>query len=107
MSLSIQMVDSGGTPEELAQQRAALGVRAREYYDRLIGPMREVARTHGYALAVHGSVNRDIDLIACPWVAEATDAETLYIALMRKCAEILYGTEDLPHSGVTMRRAHG
>ena len=28
----------------------------------------EVARTHGYALAVHGSMIRDFDLICIPWV---------------------------------------
>ena len=27
----------------------------------------EVARAHGYALMVHGTVARDLDLVACPW----------------------------------------
>jgi|SRR6185312_8922831 len=43
--------------------------------------LKEVARRHGYALAVHGSMARDLDLIACPWTAEATDAPTLVEAL--------------------------
>jgi len=30
-----------------------------------------IARKHGYALAVHGSMARDFDLIAVPWTAEA------------------------------------
>lgn len=30
----------------------------------------EIFREHGYALAVHGSVGRDFDLIAVPWRAE-------------------------------------
>lgn len=29
-----------------------------------------IARKHGYALAVHGSLARDFDLIAVPWVDE-------------------------------------
>ena|ERR1044071_8613234 len=33
----------------------------------IIDPMRLAARHHGYAIAVHGSLARDIDLIACPW----------------------------------------
>lgn len=41
----------------------------------------EVARSHGYALAVHGSVVNDFDLVAIPWTAEATDAETLIRAV--------------------------
>lgn len=27
----------------------------------------EVAREHGYALAIHGTMSRDMDLIAIPW----------------------------------------
>lgn len=50
-------------------------------YDRLIGPLRGRARELGYALAVHGSLKRDIDLIACPWSPEAVDARTLAEAL--------------------------
>jgi hypothetical protein len=41
----------------------------------------EVARAHGYALATHGSIGRDFDLIAAPWTAEAVDALTLIKAL--------------------------
>lgn len=43
--------------------------------------LQAVAREHGYALAVHGSMATDLDLIACPWTEEATDAETLIEAL--------------------------
>jgi hypothetical protein len=37
----------------------------------------QIAKRHGYALAVHGTVSRDFDLIAVPWIDEATDALTL------------------------------
>lgn len=30
----------------------------------------DIFRSHGYALAVHGSVGTDFDLIAVPWVKE-------------------------------------
>lgn len=36
-----------------------------------------VARSCGYALAVHGSLISDCDLIAAAWVADAEPAETL------------------------------
>lgn len=42
-----------------------------------------VARHHGYALAVHGSLVTDLDLIAVPWVAEAGDPLVLRDALLR------------------------
>ena len=37
----------------------------------------DVARECGYALGLHGSLRRDLDLIACPWTNEAISAEEL------------------------------
>lgn len=56
-------------------------MRTREAYERLIGPIRDKARELGYAVGVHGSVARDIDLIACPWTDEAVDEVELAEAL--------------------------
>jgi ribosomal protein S27AE len=55
---------------------------------KLIGPLRRVAYTHGYALPEHGSLQRDIDLVAVPWTAEACDPFVLAEALRAKAAEI-------------------
>lgn len=46
--------------------------------------LQEVAREHGYALAVHGSMATDMDVIAVPWTEDAKDADTLAEA-MREC----------------------
>ena len=43
--------------------------------------LRDVAKAHGYALAVHGSMHRDLDLIACPWVEDAAEPQVLADAL--------------------------
>lgn len=43
----------------------------------------EVARKLGYALAIHGSVLTDLDLIAVPWVPEAVPAEELVEAIKK------------------------
>lgn len=42
--------------------------RTREAHAMLYPALREVARRHGYALAVHGSLERDLDYVAVPWV---------------------------------------
>ena len=42
----------------------------------------EKARSMGYALAVHGTGSRDLDLVACPWTEQATDPWELCKALM-------------------------
>jgi hypothetical protein len=39
--------------------------------------MHPIARRLGYALAIHGSVNRDMDLIAVPWTEKAVSGQEL------------------------------
>lgn len=42
-----------------------------------------IARSLGYAIAVHGSVSRDLDLIAVPWTEDAKPAEELVEAIRK------------------------
>lgn len=49
----------------------------REFYLALMPGLRFVAERYGYALCVHGSLRRDIDLVAVPWREAAPDAESL------------------------------
>jgi hypothetical protein len=46
-----------------------------------LASLQRIARELGYALAVHGSMQTDFDLVACPWVEDAVDAETLVEAI--------------------------
>ena len=41
----------------------------------------------GWALALHGSLSRDMDILAMPWVENATDADTLINTIIEKCFE--------------------
>ena len=59
---------------------------------RIMRPLREEARAVGYALAVHGSLARDIDLIAVPWVADAKPPEVL-VSRIRHALRKLYPVE--------------
>lgn len=61
----------------------------REYYAVLIAPLRHVAERCGYALAVHGSLKRDIDLIAAPWRDGAVDAHYLVNALIKAIEPVI------------------
>jgi hypothetical protein len=58
-------------------------------YAALIDPIRKVARQFGYAVALHGSLARDIDLVAIPWTEEAVPPELLVEAV----AELVKGYE--------------
>lgn len=55
--------------------------RPRPGTEAVIADVRAIARDHGYAIGVHGSLVRDLDLIAVPWTAKAKAASTLVRAL--------------------------
>lgn len=46
-------------------------------YAALLPQIQKRARQQGYAIAVHGSMSTDLDLLACPWTDEAAEAEVL------------------------------
>lgn len=61
-----------------------------------------IAREHGYALALHGSMARDMDLIAVPWTEEAGEPEDLIAALQEYTICYLSPADKLP-----VLRPHG
>ncbi len=59
----------------------------------------EAARSVGYALALHGTLNRDCDLVAIPWTYDAQDINALLIALTTQaCLEIVPSGHDSAQS---------
>jgi len=63
-------------------------VLCRGKHEELIEPLRVVARGQGYALAVHGSLARDIDVVAIPWTEEAVDAPALVAAIVAEVERV-------------------
>lgn len=64
--------------------------RTKEVYEAIMPALRHVAHRCGYALAIHGSLKTDIDIIACPWRDSAIGAESLAEKL-RLVIEIIIG----------------
>lgn len=56
----------------------------------------QVAKRHGYALAIHGTLSRDFDLVAVPWIEEAGDGLTL-IRAIKKATRAVTHHEDFDH----------
>lgn len=56
----------------------------------------QIARRHGYALAIHGSLHRDLDLIAVPWVEEASEPLAL-IKAFKKATRTVTQSEGFEH----------
>lgn len=65
-------------------------------YCALYPMLQQIAKDHGYALAVHGSIHRDMDLIAVPWIEEASDALTL-IKAMKDAMNAVTHNETMDH----------
>jgi hypothetical protein len=73
---------------------------------RIIRPLRERAKALGYALAVHGSLERDIDLIAVPWTDQARKPEAL-INSIRQVLNEIYPVELEVGPNVEHPKPHG
>ena len=59
------------------RMRSEIGV----FLDHCLPHLRDAARANGYALAVHGSLSRDLDLIAVPWTEAAASLDEIVGAL--------------------------
>jgi hypothetical protein len=64
--------------------------------------MCEAARSLGYALAVHGTMDKDLDLIAVPWIDNACAPLTLVRTLANVAGGTLFESaghtpEEKPH----------
>ena len=75
-------------------------------YAWMLPRLREVARENGYALGLHGSMCRDLDLIAVPWVSDAKSAEELVAAVML-AIDGHFASEDAGYERNPAYRAHG
>lgn len=57
-------------------------------YAALYQLMVPIARRLGYALALHGTMARDLDVIAVPWQCEAVSDAVLVAALAEACGAV-------------------
>jgi len=47
------------------------------FYALMFEPLKKIALKYGYNLVLHGSLNRDLDLIAIPWQETVGDVQTM------------------------------
>jgi len=55
------------------------------FYAQMYPWLSQVSKEHGYALAIHGSMKRDFDLIAVPWTEKASDTLTFVKSFIGAC----------------------
>ena len=51
------------------------------FYAIILPRLQEVARSHGYAIAIHGSMIRDMDILATPWIEGASPTKVFLQAM--------------------------
>ena len=59
-------------------------------YVALYPMLQQIAKRHGYALAVHGSLHKDFDLVAIPWVEEASEPLALIKAFKKATRMVIH-----------------
>ena len=64
------------------------------FYSYCLEPMKIIAKEFGYNLLVHGSLNRDMDLIAVPWSDTPKDELNLIKALDMYLRDVYMETKD-------------
>ena len=69
-------------------------------YAALWEDIRHAAMDCGWAVALHGSLSRDMDIMAMPWVENATDADTMIRSIVQRC----FGDSLIAQYGTRCRR---
>jgi hypothetical protein len=71
-----------------------------EFYRSIIDKLKKVGLEHGHAICIHGSLRRDMDIVAIPWVEDACDKDVLVRALHEAACGLVqpvYQWETKPH----------
>jgi hypothetical protein len=74
---------------EIPAIREATGAFCRSILEAVLPAIREAAKFKGYAVAVHGSLKRDIDLIAVAWTDQASPVDDLIHSLKGAISGVL------------------
>lgn len=76
-------------------------------YRLTIDAIRDAAKAKGYAIGVHGSLARDIDLIACPWTDGAAPAAEMAEAVRAAAASAIPGGNCWSKTDDPKQKPHG
>ncbi len=60
-------------------------------YSQILPRIREAAKSLGYAIAIHGTMTRDLDLLAVPWTEDAGEPLALVNAIADEVGGYIIG----------------
>lgn len=73
------------------------------FYKSILPELRKIAKEHGYALGLHGTMTRDLDLIAVPWIEVYSDKDILVKDIQKAACGFTmseYSWEQKPNSRI-------
>ena len=75
------------------------------FYAAIWEDIRQAAWECGWAVALHGSLSRDMDIMAMPWVEDCTDEEVMIKTIIERC----FGDSIISQCGLKIDRSkpHG
>jgi len=73
--------------------------KLKKFYLSLLPRIRRIAKQCGYAIGVHGSCTRDLDLIAAPWTKKALQPMTLAVRLEKSFSKYTKGSRGFTAEG--------
>lgn len=79
----------------------------KKLYTTLIPNIRAVAAKNGYAIGVHGSMTRDLDLIAVKWRDGAVKADTLAVRIHKAVCKYPYSLKNIRATNVKQKKPQG
>jgi hypothetical protein len=65
------------------------------FYSYCYESLKDIAKNHGYNLLIHGSMNRDLDLIAVAWVNDPSSEMTVIKEMHKYLCNTSYDTVDM------------
>ncbi len=75
------------------------------FYAAIYSDLKTAALAHGWALGLHGSLNSDMDIMAMPWVEDASPLNVM-IDSLRECftepMEIIVDTNTKPNNRIVI-----
>mgnify|MGYP003556531103 CR=1 FL=1 len=60
------------------------------YYAMFLPEMRQIAIDHGYTMAIHGSMSRDMDIVMVPWIEKPKPVEEMIDNLLKAAGGVMH-----------------
>ncbi|MCP4177226.1 MAG: hypothetical protein GY756_05620 [bacterium] len=69
-------------------------MKFKKRFEKALPKMRRAARYYGYAIATHGSMERDFDIVVIPWIDDCSDSYDVAHAIKEAAGNTKWRCQD-------------